>query len=101
MNFISSSQDIFFLVLAFCILWLTIFFAWLMYYAIGAVRQIYQTVSHLKKKLDLIDEVVNIIKEKFNSGASYLNFIVSGIGKLVTLLSNNSDGEKVSRKKKQ
>jgi len=88
MNFISSSQDIFFLVLAFCILWLTIFLAWMMYYAIAAVKQVYEMINQCKKKLNAIDELITMIKEKFNSSASYLSFIVTGVGKLVTLLSN-------------
>ncbi|HRH32644.1 MAG TPA: hypothetical protein PK720_00615 [bacterium] len=100
MNFISTSQDIFFLVLAFCILWITIFIAWIMYYAIGALKQIHQTISQLKKKLDAVDEIVNLIKEKFTASTSYLNFIVSGVGKLVTLLSKNSSEEKTKRKAK-
>lgn len=98
MNFISSSQDIFFLVLAFCILWLTIFLAWMMYYAIAAVKQIYEVINQLKKKLNTIDELVMFIKEKFSSSASYLSFIVSGLGKLVTLLSNKSSSPKKSKR---
>ena len=98
MNFISTSQDIFFLVLAFCILWLTIFLAWMLYYAIGAAKQIYETINQLKRKLNAIDELVTLIKEKFNSGASYLTFIVSGLGKLVTLLSQKPKSSEKSKR---
>lgn len=98
MNFISTSQDIFFLVLAFCILWLTIFFAWMMYYAIIASKQIYEMINQFKKKLNAIDELITMIKEKFSSGTSYLSFIVTGIGKLITLLSNK---EKLGKKNKR
>jgi CHASE3 domain sensor protein len=98
MNFISSSQDIFFLVLAFCILGLTIFLAWMMYYAISAVKQVYEMISQLKQKLNAIDELVTLIKEKFNSSASYLSFIVSGVGKLITLLSNKESSPKKSKR---
>lgn len=98
MNFISSSQDIFFLVLAFCILWLTIFLAWMMYYAIAAIKQVYEMVNQFKKKLNAIDELIIMIKEKFNSSASYLSFIVTGIGKLVTLLSNKETSSKKNKR---
>lgn len=98
MNFISSSQDIFFLVLAFCILWITIFLAWMMYYTIAAVKQIYEMIDQFKKKLNAVDELLVLIKEKFNSGASYLSFIVSGVGKLVTLLSNKETPTKKSKR---
>ncbi|QQS60556.1 hypothetical protein IPN41_01070 [Candidatus Falkowbacteria bacterium] len=97
MNFISTSQDIFFLVLAFCILWLTIFFAWMMYYAIAASKQIYEMINQFKKKLNAIDDLITMIKEKFNSSASYLSFIVSGVGKLVTLLSKKETPNKKSK----
>lgn len=96
MNLISSSQDIFFLVLAFCILWLTIFIAWMMYYLIASVKQIHETISQFKKKLTAIDELITMIKNKFNTGSSYITFIASSLGKLITVLSQK---EKTKKKK--
>lgn len=98
MNIISSSQDIFFLVLAFCILWFTIFLTWLMYYVISAVRQIHQTIARVKNKLDAVDELISFIKDKVSNGASYLTFIVSGVGKLVELLSTKEKSSKKSKR---
>lgn len=98
MDFISSSQDILFLVLAFCTLWLTVLLTWLLYYLITAVRQIYQVVRAAKAKLDAVDEIVRLIKDKVTSGASYLTMLVSGILKVTDLLGNR---EKPSKKSKR
>ena len=99
MNFISTSQDIFFLVLAFCILWLTAFFAWLMYYAIRSVKQVYETISSIKEKIDAVDTVIKLIKDKLNSSASYLTMIVGGITKIIGLLGTGEDKKKKRTKR--
>ncbi len=98
MNFISSSQDIFYLVLAFCILWITVFLAWLMYYAIQAVRQLYQAVTQIKAKIDAVDEVIRLIKEKLTSSASYLTLIVGGVKKVVELLAERQEKKKRAKR---
>ncbi len=95
MNLIANSQDILYLVLAFCILWITVFLAWLMYYGIQAVRQVYQTVSQIKAKIDAVDEVIRLVKEKLTSSSSYLTLIVGGVKKVVELL-----GEREAKKKR-
>jgi hypothetical protein len=69
-----------------------------MYYAIAASKQMYEIVNQFKKKLDTVDELISMIKEKFNSSASYLSFIVSGVGKLVTLLSKKETPSKKNKR---
>lgn len=98
MDIINSSQDIFFLVLSFCILWLTIFLAWIMYYGIQTVRQLYDMVSSLKRKLDAVDEIIRLVKSKISVSASYLTLLVSGVKKVVELLGDKE--EKPSKKKR-
>jgi len=74
---ISNSQDILFLVLAFCALWLTAFLVWFLYYAVQSVRQIYNSIHQ--------------IKEKIEASFSYLTLIVSGVRKMIDLLGSNKE----------
>jgi len=99
MSFISTSQDVLFLVLAFCALWLTVFLVWFLYYAIMTVKQTYQTVHQIKNKIDAVDEVISFIREKVTSTASYLTLIISAVRKIIDLLGND-DKEKKTKKKK-
>ncbi len=97
MDFINSSQDIFFLVLAFCILWLTIFLAWIMYYGIQTVRSLYEMVSQVKRKIEAVDEIIHLVKSKISISASYVPLLISAVKKVVELIGNK---DKKERKKK-
>lgn len=99
MSFLSTSQDILFIVLAFCILWLTAFIAWFLYYAIMTVKQGYEAVHKIKEKVDAIDEIINLLKDKITNTASYVGLIVTGVKKVIDLLSKNKE-EKNSKRKK-
>lgn len=99
MQFISNSQDILFIVLAFCVLWLTAFLAWLLYYAIMTIRQGYQVVKKIKEKIDAVDEVITLVKDKISTSASYVGLIVAGVKKIIDLLGKNRE-EKKSRRQK-
>ena len=99
MNFISNSQDILFIVLAFCALWLTVFLVWFLYYAVMTIKQGYEAVRQTKEKIDMVDEVITTIREKVTSTASYLTLIIAGVRKMIDLLGSNKE-EKKSRNKR-
>ncbi len=98
MQFISNSQDILFLVLAFCALWLTAFLVWFLYYGVMSVRQIYQAISQIKARIEAIDEVISLVREKLSGGFSYLSLIVAGVRKMVDLLGSNDETKKKKSK---
>ncbi|MBI5077072.1 hypothetical protein HZB94_01700 [Candidatus Falkowbacteria bacterium] len=62
-----TSQDLFYLVLAFCIVWLTVFLCIALYYGIRLLKQ--------------ADEMVRLWRERLQKAASIFEFIKS---KLVT-----------------
>ncbi|MCX6792541.1 MAG: hypothetical protein NTY12_00790 [Candidatus Falkowbacteria bacterium] len=98
MSFITNSQDILFLVLAFCALWLTAFIVWLLYYAVMTVKQGYHAVKQIKEKIQAVDEIITMVKEKITFTTSYLSLIVTGVKKMIDLLGTSE--EKKNRKKK-
>ncbi|WKZ24687.1 MAG: hypothetical protein QY321_03670 [Patescibacteria group bacterium] len=100
MFFINTSQDIFYLVLSFCILWFTIFLLWMMYYAIAAIKQTYQIVNGFKQRLETLDELIRLMKEKITGASSYITVIASGVGKLIGILSGIKETSKKKTDKK-
>jgi hypothetical protein len=98
MTLISDSQDILFLVLAFCALWLTAFLVWFLYYAVMTFKQTYQSVKQIKEKIQALDEIIKIVKGRLTSTFSYLNLIAISIKKMIELF--GSSEEKKNRKKK-
>ncbi len=89
MQFISNSQDILFLALALCAVWLTAFLAWFLYYAIMSVRQVYQAIRQVKSKIEAVDEIITMVREKISASTSYLTLIVAGVKKVTELLGGN------------
>lgn len=63
MPLISTSQDIFFLVLAFCALWITVLVAWLLYYVISIIRQMHTTMTSLKRAYKAVGSKVSLLKD--------------------------------------
>lgn len=100
MSLISNSQDILFLVLAFCALWLTAFMVWLLYYAVMSFKQVYQSVKQVKEKIQALDEIINLFRNKMTSTFSYLNLIIVSIKKMVEIFGDKEKTDKKKRGKK-
>ena len=76
---IESSKDILYIVIAFCILWLTIFISWMMYYCITIIKQVNEMVKDVRVKLNLIESFINLMKEKLEKSSSDLLVIAEGV----------------------
>ncbi|MFH1412616.1 MAG: hypothetical protein ABIG10_01130 [bacterium] len=85
MFFLNYSQDILYLVLAFCVLWLTVFLVWFVYYLIVTIRQFHTITRDMKKRIDKIDDIIRMTKEKIEHSASYLAIIVEGVKKIADM----------------
>jgi hypothetical protein len=99
MYFIQTSKDLLYVALSFCVLWLTIFTAWLIYYLIMIFRQLYFSVREMRQRFNKVDEAIRAFKEKIEHSASYLLLIGEGIKKLVETAKEYS-GKKAPKKKK-
>jgi predicted PurR-regulated permease PerM len=95
---IDTSKDILNLAIAFAVVFLSIFLAWLLYYFIIMARQMFQITKEMRERINKIDEAVKSFKEKFDHGSSYLILISEGIKKLVEIVKERN--EKKTRKKK-
>jgi predicted PurR-regulated permease PerM len=101
MYLIQDSKDLLYVILAFCILWLTIFLAWFIYYLAMMMRQFYQVVKEMRERLKKVDETLDTLKQKIEHSASYLSLIGDGVKKLVEVVREHSEKktEKKSSKK--
>ncbi|NMB48779.1 hypothetical protein GYA13_05110 [Candidatus Kuenenbacteria bacterium] len=80
---LDSSKDLLFVVLAICAIAFTTFACWLIYYFIAIVKDVYSVTKGIKKKVDLLDDILKTIKEKINSTASYVGLIFNSVEKIV------------------
>ena len=97
---LNSSQDILFYVLAVCAILITAFTCWLLYYIISIVRNVYNLTKLLKGKLEMVDEILKLIKNNLTSASNYINLIVSGIDKIVDYVQKKNKKRKTVKKDK-
>ncbi len=97
---IESSNDIFWIILSFVVLWVGIVFGWSIFYVAMILRDIREITTSFRKKLTLIDQILEIVKKKVETTANYLPPLIEGASKLITQLKEkNSTSKKSSAKK--
>jgi hypothetical protein len=78
-----GSQDILFIVLAFCALWFTAFLCWLMYQAASLLRHVHGLVDEIKIKVASLEDAVMGMKRKFEGNIAMVSSIAEGVKKII------------------
>ena len=78
-----GSQDILFIVLAFCALWFTAFLCWLIYQAASLLRHVHGLVDEIKAKVTSLEEAVMSMKRKFDGNISMISALSDGVRKII------------------
>jgi len=94
---LTSSKDLLFIVIAFCILWLTIFFSFLLYYFIVILKRGKEVTDSIKEKIEKAAEVIDIFKKKIEPTATCISTIIEGIKQITNFIQKK---EKKAKKKK-
>ena len=82
--FLETSKDFLYVILAFCILWFTVFLCWLLYQAARVLRNANKIVENVTEKLELINEAVQYMRSRVDSATKHMG-IVSGMLSEVSL----------------
>jgi hypothetical protein len=97
---LDTSKDLLFIVLAICAIFFTTFACWLLYYFIAIVKDVYQLTNGIKKKIDLLDDILKTLKEKISSTASYVGLIFNSVEKIVDYFQKKkTEGDRPPSKK--
>jgi hypothetical protein len=99
--FIESSKDLLYIVIAFCILWITIFTAWFIYYLAMIMRQILKMIKDTRKKFKKVDDAIHNFKEKLDLSAAGISMVGEGVKKVIDMVKEKSDKKEKSTKKKK
>lgn len=79
---LETSQDLLRLSIAFVVLFIGLAIGWGCIYIALILRDIKKMTKSARKKLDLIDQILEIVKKKVETTANYLPPLIEGIGKL-------------------
>lgn len=78
-----TSKDLFFIVLSFCVLWLTVFICWMLYYVAMLLKQGYDMTRRFQSLVEKISGIVDVAKGKFEKSTSHLGILADSVGQLV------------------
>ena len=93
-----TSQDILWIVIAFCILWLTIFLSWAIYYMAMILREFKKIIGDIRKKIELVESLIVALKEKLEHTSSHMKLLVDTVANVAEYIKERH-GEKKSKKK--
>jgi len=100
---INYSKDILYLVLAFCVLWLTFFITWLVYYLVAAARQLYRASQIVKEQTSEVAGIIKKIKLAIELPTSIISLLIEGFKKIAELgvdVMGKRDGSKQTNRRK-
>lgn len=76
---LETSKDILYIVIAFCILWVTIFLCWVFYYVARILKNTSQIVEEFRSRLQLLTDALNYVKGKVENIHNLLNLAGGGL----------------------
>lgn len=95
-----TSKDLLLIVLAFCILWFTIFVCWAIYYFAQILRQLNKTLKSLSSVIEKASGLIDFIKDKVDITSNVMTLVVTGIKEGIGYLQEKKSKKIVKRKKK-
>jgi len=78
-----ESQDILYIVIAFCVLWVSAFVCWFVYQVTMMIKAVNDVLSELKYQVEKVEQALNGIKSKFETGSGHLSSIADQFKKAV------------------
>jgi len=97
---LESSKDLLLIVIAFCILWLTIFFSWMIYYVAMMLRNANKMMSGIREKMEIVDSILKLVKEKLEKTSSHMGMLADSAIKVAGYFVEQKKKGTTSKKKK-
>lgn len=80
---LENSKDLLYIVLSFCILWLTVFLCWLIYYMVSILRGASNMIEEMRERFRGIEEAIRGMRDKMEHATASFAFVSEGIIKLI------------------
>lgn len=96
---IETTKDILYIVISFVIILLSIFICWAIYYVAMILREAKKIIFDVRRKIELVEAVINTLKEKIEHTSSYMKLLVESAGNIVEFLKDRRDEKEKKRKR--
>lgn len=100
---LNSSLDLFWVALAFAVLWIGIATGFAIFYFAMTMRNIWRITESIKKKVEAVQKVVTAFRGKVENTASYVPPLIEGITKIIEAITEkkmSSEPKSKSKKRK-
>lgn len=96
-----TSTDVFWIVLSFVILWIGLCIGWAVFYIAMMLRNFWLVSANIKKKMDFIDQILNTIKNRVESTASYIPPLMEAGSKIMEAINEKKKSNLAKEKRKK
>lgn len=94
-----TSKDILNLSIAGGVGLIAIFICWAMYYMIGTLRNVSKMTLSIREKLELVDNILKLIKDKLEKGSNHMAMLSDSAIKLVGFMMDQKEKKNAKSKK--
>lgn len=98
---LNTSKDLFWVALAFAILWIGVAAGFACFYSAMILRNVWRITESVKKKIVAVDKVVTAFRGKVENTASYVPPLIEGVTKIIEAIAEKKKGETVKGKKRK
>lgn len=92
-----TSKDILYLVIAFCVLWVTVFLCWMFYYVTRILKNANAIAEEFRSRLQILTEAINYVRGKVENIHSLLNLAGGGVAGMIKNVVSRKAKEWVNR----
>lgn len=78
-----ESKDILYLVISFCVVWVTVFLCWTFYYIMRLLRNANTIVEEFRIRLQTLTETINYVRGKVEHISGLMSLMSGGVSGLV------------------
>lgn len=97
----STSADVLNLIIAVCVLFLTVFICVLLYNLIASLRRINKITRIVETGFVKVEEVVNLAKEKLQNSSAYFMILAEVAKKAMEFVKDKRESSQESRRKRK
>ncbi len=95
----STSADILNLILSACLVVLTFFLCWAVYYFVVSLARIHRLLKAVEGGVAKAEEVIGLVKDKLKNSSTYLMIFTEVVGRVMDLVREKRDRKKTAKKK--
>ncbi len=97
---LQTSQDLFFIVAAIAIVWVTVFLCWALYRLAIFLRTMNSTTIEVHRKIEAIDQWYEMTKQRVAHTFSFMSTLTQGIETALGILKSRKAKKAASKAKK-